>query len=554
MKRRKLSRRDLLKLSALGGGSLLLPLGRLGLSLADNGLSSPPVPLFQLPLPTPTLARPVGTTVVTTPAGFVTSADVYELTARVGEAQILPGFKPTRMWGYDGLFPGPLFRARSGRPIVVRHTNGLTSADTGATELGLSTHLHGGNVDGFSDGHPNNENAPGAIKQHTYFNDQPAATMWYHDHGLDHTGRNVYHGLASFYLLGDAHEDSLNLPSGEFDVPLLIQSMFFNADGSLNFPPGDQAATAPGEGILGDTVLVNGAAWPFMKVQRRKYRFRFLNGSNAREFLLALSSGQPFIQIGTEGGLLPAPVPQATIHITPAERYEVVIDFSIYPGDTNVVLQNLLESGSLSNIMQFQVLRGTVTDSSEVRGQLMAPDLQARFDSLRKLANDLRTAEQRGTPAPALIAQSRAFRFERSNGGFAINGQFFDVNVDNAIIQPGTYELWNLQNDSGGWFHPVHMHLMHAGFGFVVIDRNGVPITATDQEFGWKETVNVGRNNESVRLLMQWPDVPVNPANRDATVVSGQPTFDFFQRRYVFHCHNLEHEDHDMMAQFRIVG
>jgi FtsP/CotA-like multicopper oxidase with cupredoxin domain len=112
--------------------------------------------------------------------------------------------------------------------------------------------------------------------------------------------------------------------------------------------------------------------------------------------------------------------------------------------------------------------------------------------------------------------------------------------------------VWNLQNDSGGWFHPVHLHLLHAGFGFVVIDRNGVPITATDQEFGWKETVNVGRNNESVRVLMQWPAVPVNPANGSAPVLSGQPTFDFFERRYVFHCHNIDHEDHDMMAQFRL--
>jgi FtsP/CotA-like multicopper oxidase with cupredoxin domain len=486
-------------------------------------------------------------------------ADVYELTAKVGLTQILPGLKATSIWGYNGVFPGPVFRARRGRPVVVRHINGLTAADTGARELGLSAHLHGGNVDGFSDGHPFNLNAPieiapGTVKQHTYFNNQPAVTMWYHDHGIRHTARNVYHGLASFYLLGDDHEDGLNLPSGEFDVPLLIQTKYFNADASLNFPPGDEPETAPNQGILGDTVLVNGAAWPFMNVQRRKYRFRFLDGSDGREFLLALSTGQPFIQIGTDGGLLPAPLSQKRIHITPAERYEVVIDFSIYAGGTNVVLQNLLESGNLGSIMQFRVMPGSVTDTSEVRAQLMDPELQPSFNSLRQLANDLRAAEQRGAPPPAAIAQFRTFRFERSGGGFAINGRFFDVNVDNALIRPRTYEVWNLQNDSGGWFHPVHLHLLHAGFGFVVIDRNGVPITDTDQEFGWKETVNVGRNNESVRVLMQWPDVPVNPANSAAPVISGQKTFDFFERRYVFHCHNIDHEDHDMMAQFRILA
>ena len=162
------------------------------------------------------------------------------------------------------------------------------------------------------------------------------------------------------------------------------------------------------------------------------------------------------------------------------------------------------------------------------------------------------TMAGRGAPPPAAIDRFRTFRFERSDGGFAINGRFFDLDVDNAVIHPGAHEVWNLQNDSGGWFHPVHLHLLHAGFGFVVIDRNGVPITATDQEFGWKETVNVGRNNESVRVLMQWPAVPANPANGSAPVLSGQPTFDFFERRYVFHCHNIDHEDHDMMAQFRL--
>ena len=559
MSRCKISRRDALKLSALGAGSLLLPLGRLGLSLADDGPASPPVPLFQMALPTPTVASPLYTTTVTTPEGAPSLADVYQLTAQVGLAYVLPGFGPTRIWGYNGLFPGPVFRVRSGRPVVVRHVNGLTAADTGAKELSLSAHLHGGNVDGFSDGHPFILNAPveivpGTVKQHTYFNDQPAATMWYHDHAIHHTARNVYHGLASFYLLGDQHEDSLNLPAGEFDVPLVIQSKYFNPDGSLNFPPGDQPETAPNQGILGDTILVNGAAWPFMNVQRRKYRLRFLNGSDGREFLLALSTGQPFIQIATEGGLLPAPVPQNTIHITPAERYEVVIDFSIYDGGTNVVLRNLLESGSLGSIMQFRVQAGSVTDTSQVPNQLMEPGLQTSFDALRKIANDLLIAEQHGAPPPVAIDQFRAFRFERSDGGFAINGRFFDLNVDNALIRPGGHEVWNLQNDSGGWFHPVHLHLLHAGFGFVVIDRNGVPIGARDQEFGWKETVNVGRNNESVRVLMQWPAVPVNPANSNAPVVSGQPAFDFFERRYVFHCHNIDHEDHDMMAQIRLTS
>jgi spore coat protein A, manganese oxidase len=547
-----ISRRDLMKLSAVGVGSVLLPAVRLGQGLADGQRSSPPVPLFQLRLPSPPLATPVGTTTVMTPSGVTKEADVFELTARVGLAQVLPPpFSPTQIWGYNGLAPGPLFRVRSGRPVVVRHTNGLTTADTGSIELGLSTHLHGGNVDGFSDGHPFNKFETGTSKQYTYFNEQPAVTMWYHDHAIDHTARNVYHGLASFYLLSDEHEDSLNLPSGEFDVPVLIQSKFFNADGSLNFPPGDHPEDAPNQGILGDTIVVNGAAWPFMEVQRRQYRFRFLNGSNAREFLLALDSGQPFLQIGTEGGLVPRAVNQPTIHITPAERYEVIIDFSVYPpSTTTVVLQNLLESGNLRNIMQFRLLPGAAPQGTPVvAGQpLMSADLLAKFNVLQALAARVRA----GGPLPPEIAGVRNFRMERGNGAFQINKKGFDLNVDDATPRAGTFELLNLQNDSGGWFHPNHLHLLHAGFGLVVIDRNGEPITPTDQEFGWKETVNIGRNNESVRVITLWPDVPVNPTNASQPQVAGQRTFDFFQRRYVFHCHNVDHEDHDMMAQFRV--
>src|SRR5919201_2005645 len=123
LRRWSLSRRDLIKLSALGAGSALLPLARLRLGLADGQASSPPVPLFQLRLPTPTLAVPVGSTTVTTPSGQTKQADVYDLTARVGDAQILPPpFKSTKIWGYNGLFPGPLFQVQSGRPVVVRHT------------------------------------------------------------------------------------------------------------------------------------------------------------------------------------------------------------------------------------------------------------------------------------------------------------------------------------------------------------------------------------------------------------------------------------------------
>jgi FtsP/CotA-like multicopper oxidase with cupredoxin domain len=215
------------------------------------------------------------------------------------------------------------------------------------------------------------------------------------------------------------------------------------------------------------------------------------------------------------------------------------------------VLQNLLESGNLRSLLQFRVVGPPVTQPKKFAAgdALMEQSLLNSFNNLQAIAQQVRAGR-----VPSGIVQ-RSFRFERGNGGFQINGQFFDLNRDDASPQAGALELWNLQNDSGGWFHPVHLHLLHAGFGFIVVDRNGVPIRPGDQEYGWKETVNVGRNNESVRVLMQWPPVPVNPnnPNPNPAQVAGQKDFRFFQRRYVFHCHNVDHEDHDMMAQVHIL-
>jgi spore coat protein A len=479
-------------------------------------------------------------------------------------------FGPTRIWGYNGQFPGPMFLARRGRPAVVRQTNLLHLEERQASKLEFATHLHGGNVDGYGDGHPLDVMKPGASKLYTYYNDQPAVTMWYHDHGMHHTARNVYMGLAGLYLVGDYHEDSLELPRNDpsreelFDIPLVIQDKLFTQDGSeFIFPPGDHPETAPNDGILGDTMLVNGAAWPVLEVQRRKYRFRILNASNAREYRLTLSSGQPFIQIGTEGGVLPRPLPQKTIHITPAERYEVVVDFSVYPGGTEVALQNLLEKDKMRKIMLFKVKSGDVEDSSRVPDRLMAPDLLEKFKALRELGVKLREAERRRAGRPSEITKYRTFRLERSGpsltingktmgGFFTINGKIYEQNRDDADPKVGAFEVWTLKNSSGGWFHPLHLHLLHVGYGFVLLDRNGRAITDADQEWGWKETANVGRN-QTVRVLMHWPEVPVNPDNRSqATSSAGQPPVEFYERRYVFHCHNIDHEDHDMMGQMRV--
>src|SRR5262249_39278496 len=277
-----LTRRQLLKLGVLGGAGLLLPD-----KAYAQALHSPPVQPFANPLVIPPVLAPISSD---------DSRDYYEITMEQTQAEIIPGTLTT-IWAYNGLYPGPTIKARSGRPIAIRQINQLPES--------MSIHLHGGHTPPSSDGHPYDLIPPGSDKQYDYPNNQRPCILWYHDHAVDYTGRHVYMGLAGFYILTDDLEDTLPLPTGDNDVPLLIQDRLFNADGALNYPLDDQTILA---GVLGDTILVNGVIQPYFEVGTRKVRFRIVNGSNTRFYRLALSSGDPLIQIGSDGGLLAQPV------------------------------------------------------------------------------------------------------------------------------------------------------------------------------------------------------------------------------------------------------
>ena len=227
------------------------------------------------------------------PVSSTATEDRYELTIREGRAEIIPG-ELTPVYGYDGIYPGPTIRARKGRTTVVRVTNGLT--------FHQNIHLHGGLMPAASDGHPMQLIAPGGAFTYTYPNSQDAATLWYHDHAHGLSARTMFYGLAGFYIVEDDLERSLGLPSGDFDVPLVIQDRAFNEDGSLRYTENVD------EGFMGDTIVVNGSVSPRVAVKRALYRLRFLNASNARAYALRLSNGAPMVQIAGDGGLLEAPV------------------------------------------------------------------------------------------------------------------------------------------------------------------------------------------------------------------------------------------------------
>ena len=280
------SRREALKLGALGSAGLLLPLERF--AGAAGGSGSNRMPSSGLPAPfsvgfsTPPVLAPVRTDATT---------DYYSLVQQQALVEILPG-KQTAIFGYNGIAPGPTIMAERDRPVVVQQINALPTVHPtlGYTPY-ASVHLHGSPSLPEYDGYASDVIQPGQWKNYHYPNNHPACTFWYHDHAVGITAQNAYFGLAAMYQLHDDLERSLGLPSGAYDVPLIIKDAMFAADGSLIFDDRDHS------GLFGDVILVNGKPWPAMRVERRKYRFRILNASVSRSYRLRLSTGEPFTMI-----------------------------------------------------------------------------------------------------------------------------------------------------------------------------------------------------------------------------------------------------------------
>ncbi|MDQ1674540.1 MAG: hypothetical protein QOC98_3102, partial [Frankiaceae bacterium] len=323
-------------------------------------------------------------------------------------------------------------------------------------------------------------------------------TQWYHDHSNDQTGKNVYMGLAGMYLIGDSQEQALNLPSGAYDVPLVIQDRSFNADGTLKYAPTDSDYRT---GWMGDTLFVNGAPQPYYQVSARKYRFRVLNGSNARYYSFSLSNGANLTQVGTEAGLLSKPYPQTSIKLAPGERADVVADFSAVPAGSSVTLRNDQGWNGATDIMRFDV-GSKVTDTSTVPATLRP------FTPL----------------AASAVTTRRTFTIDqdRSSGMWTFNGQMYDPNRTDATVPLGATEEWTFDNRSGQ-DHPIHSH----DINFQAV--SGTSTTGPNAE--WKETINVP-SWSSVTYRVSFPD---------------------YKGTYVFHCHILEHEDHMLMGQFKVV-
>jgi len=465
----------------------LLPLG--GLAAAQENpwakllkeYDSVRPPTYEAIMPVPRLAA----------ARSEDGADVFELTMKRGLARPVPG-AATEVWGYDGLWPGPTLLVTRGRPARVRFRNEL--------DENMTVHNHGHRAPPDSDGHPVDYVRPGTTREYRYPNQQAAGTYWYHDHAHGLTGPHVYRGLAGFYIIRDPAEEALGLPSGEFDVPVVLQDRIFDAANALSYAVN---AGTIFNGFLGNTLCVNGVHVPRFEVAARRYRFRFLNGSNARNYRLALDPAQPLVQVGCDGGLLAAPVSRPAVDLAPAERCDCVIDFSAHAG-RSVFLRNLDPTWpALPDVLRFDVGPAT-PDPSRV---------PARLSEIPRLD-------------PARASATRVISFQLSDGKWTMNGLRYDPARIDFRPKLGSVEVWELQNREPTQMHPFHQHLVP----FQVLDVNGAP--PPPELAGFKDTVAVPPAG-TVRIIME---------------------FTGYTGVYVFHCHKLEHEDHDMMLQQEVMA
>jgi len=553
----------------------------------------------------------------------------YRVTASEFTQQILPsGLPPTTVWGYGGKVrdpetgniidnfrstPGPTFEAVRHIPINVQWVNNLTGPYPLAVDptiywanpnnipmpmppfppfppgfplaqspVPIVTHLHGGETEPPSDGHPEAWFTAGEaivgpefVKSHYhYVNNQESTTLFYHDHTLGLTRLNLYMGLAGGYIIRDPRNPLDGryspLPQVLFDIPLIIQDRSFYDDGSLAYPSdGVNSGIHPYwvPEFFGDTIMVNGKVWPNLDVEPRQYRFRIVNGSNARFYNLMLSNGMPFIQIGTDGGYLPRPVQLVSLLIAPGERAEILIDFSQLPPGTKLIMTNNAnapfpdgdppDSATTGQIMQFTVLDRPVVLPRPL------PEVLNRLAPLKcyNIERTLTLFEVQGPDGPLEVL---------------LNGQRWDAPVSELPLV-GATEDWlivNLTMDA----HPIHLHLVQ--FRLVnrqdfLVDRyiadwlvlNGQPpldhptivlpvepylldgpINPPAHENGWKDTIQA-YPGQVTRIRVRF-------APQDAVIskpgINLYPFNPAAKPGYVWHCHIIEHEDNEMMRPYKV--
>lgn len=510
------------------------------------------------------------------------SSDYYEIVLGQFSQETHSQLPPTTVWGYQEVSPGPVIEARKDRPARIKWNNSgmpsrhlleasidrtLFPAGVDMPDVRTVSHLHGGHTPPQFDGLPEAWSTPSGTvtgrgftpEDFIYPNQQQACCLWFHDHSLAITRLNVYAGLSGLYIIRDEEEESLGLPSGIHEIPLIIQDKTFNNDGSLFYPTQGAVPEYPvwNPFFFGETPLVNGKAFPFLDAEPRRYRLRLLNASQSRVFSLWFEQtnggSYPFHVIGSDGGLLAAPFPLQRITLAPAERADIIIDLKALGMNGSLLMKNdaptpypMGGSGTpINELMQIRVKnelseRDNSTPVSELKLPLFSP------------------------PAPTPGLPSRQIHLVALQPGaqtvqFQINNKAFLDPVEEMPVN-GTTEMWefvNLTEDA----HPMHIHLVQ----FAILNRQpfdlenyytarenyrsgnspppelsdyvtGPPVPPSAHESGWKDTA-LALPRQILRL-----SVPFN-----LPLLAKAPA------TYAYHCHILEHEDNDMMRPFEVV-
>lgn len=486
---------------------------------------------FVDPLPVPEIAAPAG--LRPSPEKAAREIPYYRLAMREIESKIHRDVKPTRMWGFGNSSPGPTIEARKDEGLLVEWANELPlthlvpvdhsihGAETSKPNVRAVTHLHGAKTTPESDGYPDDWYVPGKSVTYHYPNHQEAATLWYHDHALGITRLNVFAGLIGFYILRDDFEEALNLPKGKYEIPLALYDRSFDHDGQLYYPVSGNPKSPWIPEYFGEAILANGKLFPYLDVEPRKYRFRVLNASNGRFLHLSLANGQKFQQIGTDQGLLGAPVELQYLQIAPGERADIILDFADHAGEKIIV-----KNDAAFIVMQFRVGQQTTADPSSLPPALRPVNKIPESAAIKNRMLTLGEIDDMVQNPMTML----------------LNNSHWDMPItENPKLD--SVEIWNLINltdDS----HPIHLHLVR----FQILDRRrfnafdyytqgklnftGPVVPPSANETGWKDTVRA------------------DPGMVTRIIVK----FEGYKGRYVWHCHILEHEDNEMMRPYEVIA
>lgn len=457
---------------------------------------------------------------------------MLRIAMRESEQRLHRQLPPTRLWTYGDCMPGPTIEARSGQPLHVEWINRLPDrhflpidhhicgAEADQPEVRGVVHVHGARVPAADDGYPTDWLVPGQSRRQTYPNRQDAATLWYHDHTMGIERLNLYAGLFGMFLLRDEHELSLGLPDGEHELPLVLSDRLLTEDGQLYYPTSGVSDAPWVPEVFGNAMLVNGALLPRHDVQPRRYRFRVLNAANGRFFHLSLRGQRPFLQIGSDQGLLAAPASQTSLFLAPGERADLVIDFAALAGGAIELMNDSLP------LMRFQVAAGTVSDASRVPAVLR--DVP-------------RIAESKATQTRVLTIDEYA-NCVSDPMLMLLDGKHWHDPVSEKP-RLGTTEIWSLVNLTEDT-HPIHLHLVR----FQILDRRPFDV---DLYVASKTLRYLGPAQPPPPHEAGWKDTAqVYPGMVTRYII----TFEGYAGRYVWHCHLLEHASNEMMRPFEVVA